>query len=323
MNLQDTLEIFLVTYNRKPFLANTLAQLLAENSPVRNCQITVLDNCSTDGTGELIDAYCQKMPNVRHLRHPKNIGGNANIARAFERAQKPYFWVLCDDDTYDFSHWDLVEKAMQRQDALIVVNRDWLTRYQLPETPANLLRLLTFCPAAIHRTDTLTTPALFNILYSISTWFPHLAAVCEVFNHHKPFTVLPYNIVCTGENDNNKKPDYHRHTPGIADPYKYTFLEINYLRALSLVADKKLRTQAVESFAGKKKSFFKSCCSLVKQNIIEQNHAMANYFDALNVMSAWQQMRFLLAFVVTYGHFILCYPHFLAKRKKFLQQIER
>ena len=82
--LKDTLEIILITYNRKPFLQNTFKQLLAETSPVKDLDITVLDNCSTDGTSDYLKELCSKHPNIKHVRHNRNIGGNANIARAIE-----------------------------------------------------------------------------------------------------------------------------------------------------------------------------------------------------------------------------------------------
>jgi hypothetical protein len=47
---------------------------------------------------------------LRHVRHPKNIGGLANYLRAIELANAEYAWVICDDDHYEFDCDDLLER---------------------------------------------------------------------------------------------------------------------------------------------------------------------------------------------------------------------
>lgn len=119
--LKDKLEVFLITYNRKKYLEHTLKMLYSRNSPVRDFQITILDNKSTDGSSELIDKYIKDFPHTRHVIHNRNIGGNANIARCYELAKKEYFWILCDDDEIDWDGWDGVEKAIMEENADVVV----------------------------------------------------------------------------------------------------------------------------------------------------------------------------------------------------------
>ena len=113
--LKDKLEIILVTYNRKPYLEDTLNQLFCDESPIKDCNFTILDNCSTDGSSELIQEYSKKYNNIKHIRHNKNIGGNANITRAIEIATKKYFWVLCDDDKYDWTNWKEINTLTKRE----------------------------------------------------------------------------------------------------------------------------------------------------------------------------------------------------------------
>ena len=62
INLENTLEILCPTYNRAPFLKNTLEQLFAPNSPVKNCHMTFLDNASTDDTPRLLAQYAAQHP---------------------------------------------------------------------------------------------------------------------------------------------------------------------------------------------------------------------------------------------------------------------
>ncbi len=190
--LKDKLEIFIITYNRKPYLEHTLQQVYSENSPIRNFQITILDNKSTDGSRELIDSFIADFPNSKHIIHNRNIGGNANIARCYELASKEYFWILCDDDEIDWTHWEDIEKAIleEKADAVVVSN------YLNPkENVAQLLGQLSFVPAGIYKTENLTDTVMQNISYQISCCFPQLALVCKLINDNKKFVVLEKWIV--------------------------------------------------------------------------------------------------------------------------------
>lgn len=321
MNISKQLEIIIPTYNRRDFLKRTLEQLLAENSPVRGCAITLLDNHSTDGTAELIEQYAVRFPNLKHIRHNKNIGGNANIARAFEIAQKEYFWVIADDDDFDFSAWHEVEQAMAERQALIVVNRELLPAGQRVFQPGELVRLLTFVPAAIHRSDTITSEVLINIYYNAANWFPHLGAVCAVINQKLPIKIVSANIVLCGKNDNHSGLEFHRRTPGIAQPYKMRFFEVCYLNSLAMLDDKEVRAQAAEYFLGRKKLFFTAVQGSFKKNMIEYAHNLQNYITPLQALSAYQRVQFIIALCWNYVLFIVLYPKFWLKRKKFLQRL--
>ena len=73
MNLQDKLEILIPTFNRKKLLEKTLEQLLDQDSPVKDLQITILDNACTDGTPEMLAKFMNRHKNIKHVRN--NIRG--------------------------------------------------------------------------------------------------------------------------------------------------------------------------------------------------------------------------------------------------------
>lgn len=110
--LAERIELFIFTYNRAPFLENTLKQLA--EGPFGLCKITVVDNASTDGTTEVCQRMAKVIPQFRHVRHRANLGCSANYLRAVELAGSLYTWVLCDDDSFDFSKaGDVVEKVLE------------------------------------------------------------------------------------------------------------------------------------------------------------------------------------------------------------------
>ena len=120
--LKDKLQIYLITYNRAKCLKYTLKQIFAPNSPIRDFNITILNNASTDKTDEVIEEYQEEFPNLVHIKHSINIGGNGNIVRAFEMAGscgKEYAWVLCDDDVFSFKGWKELENAILEEKDII------------------------------------------------------------------------------------------------------------------------------------------------------------------------------------------------------------
>jgi len=116
----DLLEIILITYNRSTFLERTMRELA--DSPFRDYKITLLDNCSSDATPEVCATLKGVFPRLNVVRHPKNIGGNANYLRAVELSTSPYTWIVCDDDTFDFSASDeVIDAIVAGKDDLILV----------------------------------------------------------------------------------------------------------------------------------------------------------------------------------------------------------
>jgi glycosyltransferase involved in cell wall biosynthesis len=75
MKTSEILDITIITFNRAEYLQKTLNAVLAEDSPVRNCQITILDNKSTDSTSDVISRFAKKHVNITHITNNFNVGG--------------------------------------------------------------------------------------------------------------------------------------------------------------------------------------------------------------------------------------------------------
>ena len=213
--IKDKLQIFLVTYNRADKLEKTFEQIFAPNSPIKDFDISVLDNNSTDGTVEIIKKYQQRFKNLKHLRHRRNIGANANIARAYEEANKDYVWILSDDDNYDFSNWSEVEAAVIRGEELIMVSK-----YALAKPTYELIHIViqaTFNPAVILSTKLLDDTTLRNMYDNIYTMYVQLVPVVMALNDGKQVYVLNGEAIVHNGDDYGSKnaaffhdPNYHR-----------------------------------------------------------------------------------------------------------------
>ena len=238
--LRDKLEVFIITYNRKKHLAQTLECVYSENSPIKDFQITILDNKSTDGTSELIDKAISNFPNSKHVIHNRNIGGNANIARCYELAKKEYFWILCDDDEINFKNWAAVEKAILEENADCVV----VSNYIHPKRDvAQLIGQLSFVPAGIYKTENLTDTVMQNIGFQISCCFPQLALVCKLINDGKKFVILDDWIV---KMIVNPDASYSRGMDADKNPLMANMVwSVGFLKTIQMIKSEKLREQII------------------------------------------------------------------------------
>ena len=84
-----------VTYNRKALLQQCISCLLAQTAP---CDILIIDNASTDGTGDL---FKHSQESLTYFNTGSNLGGaggfNFGMRKAVEMGYE-FVWVM-DDDT--------------------------------------------------------------------------------------------------------------------------------------------------------------------------------------------------------------------------------
>jgi glycosyltransferase involved in cell wall biosynthesis len=92
---------FMMTYNHAPYIAKAIEGILQQdtNFPI---ELVIGEDCSTDGTREIVFNYQQKHPNViRVITSEKNVGGKNNAQRVKEACRGKYI-AFCDGD--DFWH---------------------------------------------------------------------------------------------------------------------------------------------------------------------------------------------------------------------------
>jgi len=100
--LTPRLSLCVPTYNRAGLLDQSLRAVLGQITPdmADLVEIIVLDNASPDGTPAVVARAQADFPPLplRALRHPQNIGPDANFAAAVQQARGDYVYLLSDDD---------------------------------------------------------------------------------------------------------------------------------------------------------------------------------------------------------------------------------
>ncbi len=92
--------VIIPTYNRSDLLERALKSVI--NQTIKNIEILVVDDCSTDNTSKLIKQYQNKDKRIKYLKNKKNEGGGGSVTRnqAIKKAQGKYIAFLDDDDEW-------------------------------------------------------------------------------------------------------------------------------------------------------------------------------------------------------------------------------
>jgi glycosyltransferase involved in cell wall biosynthesis len=192
------LHVFLLTYSREKSFRRTLEAIAA--SPLKDHLLTVMDNCSTDGTPQVCEEFRPILPRMEVRRHARNIGFGANFLRSLELSQGEYTWVLCDDDTLfpdrvaallDLLHTARPEACFvggPRQDewpaGLNILPSDIQRRFR------TFLTGQSFVPALVFKSSLIGSRELVEGYFSIRTNFPQLILGKKLLAGDIPYAVL-------------------------------------------------------------------------------------------------------------------------------------
>src|ERR1035438_6131598 len=82
-NAEPKVGVLMITYNHEKFIAQALESVLMQKTDFP-FELVIGDDCSTDGTREIVREYSQKYPEIirAHLRE-RNIGAKENFRQVF------------------------------------------------------------------------------------------------------------------------------------------------------------------------------------------------------------------------------------------------
>lgn len=107
------LSILIPVYNERTVLEASLARVLAAPLPENmERELILVDDCSTDGTWQILERLCQGRTDMRLYRHEKNRGKGAGIRTALEHATGDFCLVQDADLEYDPSEYRALLKPL-------------------------------------------------------------------------------------------------------------------------------------------------------------------------------------------------------------------
>ncbi len=84
------------TYNFGAFIGETLESIISQASS--KVEIIVVDGASTDNTHEIVSDFQKRFDPIIYYRREKNMGVDADLAKAVELARGDYCWLMSSDD---------------------------------------------------------------------------------------------------------------------------------------------------------------------------------------------------------------------------------
>jgi glycosyltransferase involved in cell wall biosynthesis len=131
---QPTVSVAVITYNHEQFIAQAIESVLMQETAFA-VELVIGEDCSTDGTRRIVQAYAGRYPNViRALLPEKNLGMARNYDAVWQACRGKYIAWLEGDD-----YWRTPQK-LQKQVGLMDANPHYSmcgTRTQFVATSSN------------------------------------------------------------------------------------------------------------------------------------------------------------------------------------------
>lgn len=90
--------VFCITYNHSKFISQAIESFLMQQCNF-NIEIIIGDDCSKDGTTQIIEDYAAKYPKIKLLLAEQNMGAAHNLTKVALAAKGKYV-ALCDGDDF-------------------------------------------------------------------------------------------------------------------------------------------------------------------------------------------------------------------------------
>lgn len=90
------ISVCIPTYNHAHFLVDAIESARAQT--IKDFELVIVDNCSTDNTKEVVSRFMSDDSRIRYICNETNVGPVGNLNRCIMHAQGEYMTILCADD---------------------------------------------------------------------------------------------------------------------------------------------------------------------------------------------------------------------------------
>jgi glycosyltransferase involved in cell wall biosynthesis len=150
------LSILIPVYNERTVVERSLSLVLAAPLPENMVrELILVDDCSTDGTGAILERFAAEHPEIRLFRHAVNQGKGAAVRTAITKATGDFCLVQDADLEYDPSEYPRLLRPLLDGRADAVFGSRYLTSEQT--------RVLPFWHSLINKTLTTVSNMFCNL----------------------------------------------------------------------------------------------------------------------------------------------------------------
>ncbi|MDP2685559.1 MAG: glycosyltransferase family 2 protein [bacterium] len=112
------ISVYITSYNQKDFLQEAIESVLAQT--FKPFEIIIVDDCSTDGSQELIKEFSNKHNIIKYFFHEKNQGVSQVRITALSNVTGDFVTYLDGDDLYLPNKLEIESRLMENNDCDIV-----------------------------------------------------------------------------------------------------------------------------------------------------------------------------------------------------------
>ena len=134
MTSTPTVSVGMPVYNAQRYLRRSIGTILAQT--FADFELIISDNCSTDDSAAICEAFARRDPRIRLIRQPHNLGAAGNFLAVLDAARAPFFvWAAADDmRSPDFLRANL-DVLQRRPDVVASISP---THFDLPFDPIDM-----------------------------------------------------------------------------------------------------------------------------------------------------------------------------------------
>jgi glycosyltransferase involved in cell wall biosynthesis len=116
--MSSKVSILIPVYNRVNLVGESIESAI--NQTYKNIEIIIVDNCSTDGTWQVLENYAAKDSRIRIFRNSENVGPVLNWKRCIDEAKGEYAKILFSDDLISENFVEETIKLFDRDTAFVL-----------------------------------------------------------------------------------------------------------------------------------------------------------------------------------------------------------
>ena len=132
-----SISVFFPCYNEQENIGPTVEKALDVLEKLgMDFEVIIVDDGSSDSTGQITDEYAERDDRIKAIHHPSNLGYGAALQSGFASATKDFIFYTDGDGQFDISemppllplmeHYDIVScYRLNRQDSLIRKINGW------------------------------------------------------------------------------------------------------------------------------------------------------------------------------------------------------
>ena len=127
------LSYILPCYNIERFVGKCLDSIYNQSLPETDFEVICVNDCSPDGTRDVVVEYQKKHKNLILIDHEKNKRVGAARNTGFYAAKGEYVWFIDPDDLlHENAATELLHLLDEDQLDFIQFNHDWMTEQEVP-----------------------------------------------------------------------------------------------------------------------------------------------------------------------------------------------